>query len=166
MTRAARRDREPQTPSEAAWPGANEDCTLSRLRGLRSNLIHLAIAAHRGRLSSALAKVSIIEFRSVVDPVRSGIEVQNGMVERNTGLPQDRRIQLSVGIRLGDVVEESDGDFMGDGVNLSARIEAAAKPGGAAAWEPERMKRLLQRGAGNGRELQLTLARPMVLLMT
>ena len=71
----------------------------------------------------------IIEFRSVVDAVRCAIELQNGMVERNAGLPPDRRIELRVGIHLGDVVEESDGDLMGDGVNIAARLEGIAKPG-------------------------------------
>jgi adenylate cyclase len=72
---------------------------------------------------------SIIEFRSVVDAVRCAIEVQNGMVERNAGLPPERRIEFRVGIHLGDVVEESDGDLMGDGVNIAARLEGIAKPG-------------------------------------
>ena len=73
---------------------------------------------------------SIIEFRSVVDAVRCAIEVQNGMVERNAGLPPERRIEFRVGIHLGDVVEESDGDLMGDGVNIAARLEGIAEPGG------------------------------------
>jgi adenylate cyclase len=72
---------------------------------------------------------SIIEFRSVVDAVRCAIEVQNGMVERNAGLPPERRIEFRVGVHLGDVVEESDGDLMGDGVNIAARLESIAKPG-------------------------------------
>ena len=71
----------------------------------------------------------LIEFRSVVDAVRCAIEMQNGMVERNVGLPPERRIEFRVGIHLGDVVEESDGDLMGDGVNIAARLEGIAKPG-------------------------------------
>ena len=71
----------------------------------------------------------LIEFRSVVDAVRCAIEMQNGMVERNAGLPPERRIEFRVGIHLGDVVEESDGDLMGDGVNIAARLEGIAKPG-------------------------------------
>jgi adenylate cyclase len=70
-----------------------------------------------------------MEFGSVVDAVRCAIEVQNGMVERNAGLPPERRIEFRVGIHLGDVVEESDGDLMGDGVNIAARLEGIAKPG-------------------------------------
>jgi adenylate cyclase len=65
----------------------------------------------------------------VVDAVRCAIEVQTGMVERNTGVPADRRIQFRVGIHVGDVVEESDGDLMGNGVNIAARLEGVAKPG-------------------------------------
>ena len=72
---------------------------------------------------------SLIEFRSVVDAVRCAIEVQNGLVERNAGLPPERRIEFRVGIHLGDVVEESDGDLMGDGVNIAARLEGIAEPG-------------------------------------
>jgi TolB-like protein/Flp pilus assembly protein TadD len=72
---------------------------------------------------------ALVEFRSVVDAVRCGIEVQNGMVERNAGLPPERRIEFRIGIHLGDVVEESDGDLMGDGVNIAARLEGIAKPG-------------------------------------
>src|SRR4029077_3084242 len=69
------------------------------------------------------------EFRSVVDAVRCAIEVQNGMVERNAGLPPERRIEFRIGIHLGEVVEEPDGDLMGDSVNIAARIEGIAAPG-------------------------------------
>ncbi len=109
--------------------GADEDRTLSRLRGLRSDLIDPAIAAHRGRVVKRTGDGSLIEFRSVVDAVRCGIEVQNGLIERNAGLSPDRRIEFRVGIHLGDVVEESDGDLMGDGVNIAARLEGIAAPG-------------------------------------
>src|ERR1700758_1173996 len=97
--------------------GADEDRTLSRLRGLRSDLIDPAIAAHRGRVVKHTGDGSIIEFRSVVDAVLCAIEVQTGLVERNAGVSAERRIEFRVGIHLGDVVEESDGDLMGDGVN-------------------------------------------------
>src|SRR5579862_6809784 len=115
--------------------GADEDRTLSRLRGLRSDLIDPAIDAHHGRIVKRTGDGSIIEFRSVVDAVRCAIEVQSGMVERNAGLPPERRIDLRVGIHLGDVVEESDGDLMGDGVNIAARLEGIAKPGAIALSE-------------------------------
>ena len=109
--------------------GADEDRTLSRLRGLRSDLIDPAIAAHHGRIVKRTGDGSLIEFRSVVDAVRCAIEVQNGLVERNAGVPPERRIEFRVGIHLGDVVEESDGDLMGDGVNIAARLEGICEPG-------------------------------------
>ena len=109
--------------------GADEDRTLSRLRGLRSDLIDPAIAAHHGRVVKRTGDGSLIEFRSVVDAVRCAIEVQNGLIERNAGLPAERRIEFRVGIHLGDVVEEADGDLMGDGVNIAARLEGIAEPG-------------------------------------
>ena len=109
--------------------GADEDRTLARLRGLRSDLIDPAIAAHHGRTVKRTGDGSIIEFRSVVDAVRCAIEVQNGLIERNAGVPEDRRIEFRVGVHVGDVVEESDGDLMGDGVNIAARLEGIAKPG-------------------------------------
>src|SRR5271166_4240435 len=109
--------------------GADEDRTLSRLRGLRSDLIDPAIAAHHGRIVKRTGDGSLIEFRSVVDAVRCAIEVQNGLIERNAGVPPERRIEFRVGIHLGDVVEEADGDLMGDGVNIAARLEGIAEPG-------------------------------------
>ena len=109
--------------------GADEDRTLARLRALRSDLIDPTIAVHHGRVVKRTGDGMLIEFRSVVDAVRCAIEVQNGMVERNAGLPPERRIEFRVGIHLGDVVEESDGDLMGDGVNIAARLEGIAKPG-------------------------------------
>ena len=109
--------------------GADEDRTLARLRGLRSDLIDPAIDAHHGRIVKRTGDGSLIEFRSVVDAVRCAIEVQQGLIERNAGLPPERRIEFRVGIHLGDVVEEADGDLMGDGVNIAARLEGIAKPG-------------------------------------
>ena len=109
--------------------GVDEDRTLARLRALRSDLIDPTIAVHNGRVVKRTGDGALVEFRSVVDAVRCAIEVQNGMVERNAGLPPERRIEFRVGIHLGDVVEESDGDLMGDGVNIAARLEGIAKPG-------------------------------------
>jgi TolB-like protein/class 3 adenylate cyclase/Flp pilus assembly protein TadD len=109
--------------------GADEDRTLARLRALRSDLIDPTIAVHNGRVVKRTGDGVLMEFRSVVDAVRCGIEVQQGMAERNAGLPPERRIEFRVGIHLGDVVEESDGDLMGDGVNIAARLEGIAKPG-------------------------------------
>ena len=109
--------------------GSDEERTLARLRALWGDLIAPTIAVHHGRVVKRTGDGSIVEFRSVVDAVRCAIDVQNGMAERNTGLPPDRRIDFRVGIHLGDVVEESDGDLMGDGVNIAARLEGIAKPG-------------------------------------
>jgi adenylate cyclase len=109
--------------------GVDEDRTLARLRALRSDLIDPTISVHNGRIVKRTGDGAIVEFRSVVDAVRCAIEIQNGMVERNAGLPEDRRIDFRVGIHLGDVVEEADGDLMGDGVNIAARLEGVAEPG-------------------------------------
>jgi len=109
--------------------GADEEGTLARLRALRGDLIDPAIAAHRGRIVKRTGDGSLIEFRSVVDAVRCAVEVQNRMVERNAGMPEDRRIEFRIGVHLGDVVEEADGDLMGDGINIAARLEGIAKPG-------------------------------------
>ena len=109
--------------------GADEERALARLRALRSDLIDPIIAVHHGRVVKRTGDGAIVEFRSVVDAVRCAIEVQHGMIERNAGLPPERRIEFRIGIHLGDVVEESDGDLMGDGVNIAARVQASAKPG-------------------------------------
>jgi hypothetical protein len=85
---------------------------------------------HHGRVIKRTGDGALVEFRSVVDAVRCAIEVQSGMVERNAGLPAERRIEFRIGIHVGDVVEESDGDLMGDGVNIAARLEGVAKPNG------------------------------------
>ena len=109
--------------------GSDEDRILARLRALRSDLIDPIIAVHHGRVVKRTGDGAIVEFRSVVDAVRCAIEVQDGMVERNAGLPPERRIEFRIGIHVGDVVEESDGDLMGDGVNIASRLEGIAKPG-------------------------------------
>lgn len=109
--------------------GADEDRTLARLRTLWSDLFNPAIAVHSGRIVKRTGDGVLAEFRSVVNAVRCAIEVQNGMAERNAGLPPERRIDFRIGIHLGDIVEESDGDLMGDGVNIAARLEGIALPG-------------------------------------
>ena len=109
--------------------GADEDRILARLRALRSDLIDPTIAVHHGRIVKRTGDGSIVEFRSVVDAVNCAVEVQRAMVERNAGVAPDRRIEFRIGIHLGDVVEESDGDLMGDGVNIAARLEGIAAPG-------------------------------------
>jgi adenylate cyclase len=109
--------------------GADEERTLARLRTLRSDLIDPTIAVHKGKVVKRTGDGAIVEFRSVVDAVRCAIEVQNAMVERNSGVPEDRRIEFRIGVHLGDVMEEDDGDLMGDGVNIAARLEGVARPG-------------------------------------
>jgi adenylate cyclase len=103
---------------------ADEDRTLVRLRGLRSDLIDPAVAAHHGRIVKRTGDGNIVEFRSVLDAVSCAIEV------RNAGVAADRRVEFRVGIHLGDVVEEADGELVGDGVNIAARPEGIAKLGG------------------------------------
>jgi len=110
--------------------GADEERTLARLRTLRSDLIDPAIAVHGGRLVKRTGDGAVVEFRGVVEAVRAAIDVQNGLAERNAGLPAETRIEVRVGIHLGDVVEEVDGDLMGDGVNVAARLQAICEPGG------------------------------------
>src|SRR5215468_11190487 len=109
--------------------GADEDRILARLRALRSDLIDPTVAVHNGRVVKRTGDGALVEFRSVVEAVRCAIEVQNGMAERNAGVSPDRRIEFRIGIHLGDIVEESDGDLMGDGVNVAARLEGIALPG-------------------------------------
>ncbi len=109
--------------------GADEDRILSRLRTLRSDLIDPTIAVHNGQVVKRTGDGSLVEFRSIVDAVRCAIEVQDAMVERNAGVLADRRIEFRIGIHLGDVGEEADGDLMGDSVNIAARLEGIATPG-------------------------------------
>jgi TolB-like protein/class 3 adenylate cyclase len=108
----------------------DEDRVLARLRAIRSDLIDPIISVHHGRVVKRTGDGAIVEFRSVIDAVRCAAEVQEGMVERNAGLPLDRRIEFRIGIHLCDVVEESDGDLMGDGVNIAARLEGICDTGG------------------------------------
>ncbi|SLN75259.1 adenylate/guanylate cyclase domain-containing protein [Oceanibacterium hippocampi] len=109
--------------------GADEDRTLARLRALRSDLIDPTMSVHNGRIVKRTGDGVLVEFRSVVDAVRCAIELQNSMQDRNAGVPPDRRIEFRIGVHLGDVVEEGDGDLMGDGVNIAARLEGIATPG-------------------------------------
>src|SRR5215469_2166271 len=144
--------------------GADEERTLARLRALRSDLIDPSIALHHGRIVKRTGDGSIIEFRSVVDAVRCAIEVQNGMAIRNAGVPAEQRIAFRVGVHLGDVVEEADGDLMGDGVNIASRLEGLSDPGGlclsAAAYEQVR-DRLKESFADLGDKQLKNIARPV-----
>src|SRR3954447_1745561 len=119
---------------------ADEEGVLARLRALRRELIDPKIALHKGRIVKSTGDGVIVEFRSAVDAVRAAIEVQMAMFDRNAGIPEDRQIVFRIGVHVGDVIEESDGDLMGDGVNIAARLEGVAKPGGvclseAAYWQ-------------------------------
>ena len=108
---------------------ANEDRILARMRVLRADVIDPIIASQNGRVFKRTGDGALVEFRSVVEAVRCAISVQNAMAERNVGTPEDQRIIFRIGIHLGDVVEEADGDLMGDGVNIAARLEGVAQPG-------------------------------------
>ena len=137
---------------------------LARLRALRSDLIDPTIAVHHGRVVKHTGDGSIIEFRSVVDAARCAIEIQSAMVERNAGVSPDKRIEFRVGVHLGDVVEESDGDLMGDGVNIAARLEGVCEPGGivlsSAAYEQAR-DRLKETFVDLGEKTFKNIARPV-----
>jgi TolB-like protein/Flp pilus assembly protein TadD len=110
--------------------GTDEEGTLKHLRALRKDLIDPMIAAHRGRMVKTTGDGFLVEYASVVDAVRSAVEMQRAMADSNAGLAPDKRIEFRVGINLGDVVVEDDGDLMGDGVNVAARLEGIAEPGG------------------------------------
>ncbi len=109
--------------------GADEEGTLERLKALRRELLDPKIAEHHGRTVKTTGDGLLVEFASVVDAVRCAVEVQQAMPERNTGVAADSRIELRIGINLGDVIVEDD-DLYGDGVNIAARVEALAAPGG------------------------------------
>ena len=109
--------------------GADEDRILARLRALRSDLVDPTVAVHHGRVVKRTGDGFIVEFRSVVDAVRCAIEVQKGMIKLNSGVAADKRIEFRVGVHLGDIVEESDGDLMGEGVNIAVRIEEHRRAG-------------------------------------
>jgi adenylate cyclase len=109
--------------------GADEGGTLERLRALRRELLDPKIAEHKGRLVKTTGDGLLVEFGSVVDALRCSVELQHEVAGRNTGVPPDNRIEFRVGINVGDIVVE-DGDIFGDGVNVAARLEALAEPGG------------------------------------
>ena len=109
--------------------GADEEGTLERLKALRRELLDPKIAEHRGRIVKTTGDGLLVEFASVVDALRCAVEVQRAMPERNAGVPADNRIELRIGINLGDVVVEG-GDIYGDGVNIAARLEGAGRAGG------------------------------------
>ncbi len=109
--------------------GADEEDTLARLKAVRKTLIDPTIAAHRGRIVKTTGDGLLVEFASAVDAARSAIEVQRGMAEQNASVPQDERIELRIGIHVGDIIFDEN-DIFGDGVNIAARLEGIAEPGG------------------------------------
>ena len=109
--------------------GADEGGTLQALKAIRAELIDPTIAAHNGRLVKTTGDGLLVEFDSVVDALRCATEAQAGMAERNATMPAKKRIDFRIGINMGDIVVE-DGDIFGDGVNVAARLEALAEPGG------------------------------------
>jgi TolB-like protein/class 3 adenylate cyclase len=109
--------------------GADEEGTLERLKALRREFLDPKIGEHRGRIVTTAGDGLLVEFASVVDAVRCAVEVQREMIVRNTTVPAERRIEFRMGINLGDIIIE-DGDIFGDGVNIAARLEALAEPGG------------------------------------
>jgi adenylate cyclase len=109
--------------------GADEEGTLARLKAHRRELIDPKIADHQGRIVKTTGDGVLAEFASPVKAVRCAIDVQYGMAERNAGVPQEQRIEFRIGINLGDVIVEDDGDIYGDGVNVAARLENIAEPG-------------------------------------
>jgi TolB-like protein/class 3 adenylate cyclase/Flp pilus assembly protein TadD len=110
--------------------GADEEGTLARLRTLRDDLISPTVSTYQGRTIKTAGDGILLEFASVVDAVRAALDVQRAMAAQNAETPADKRIEFRIGINLGDVVVEADGDLVGDGVNVAARLEAIAEPGG------------------------------------
>jgi len=109
--------------------GADEEGTLAALKAIRRELGDPKIAEHRGRIVKTTGDGLLAEFASVVDAVRYAVEVQREMVRRNADVPADKRIEFRIGINLGDIIID-EGDIYGDGVNVAARLEALAEPGG------------------------------------
>src|SRR5687768_6902883 len=108
---------------------SDEDGTLAALKSLRSDLIGPKLAEYHGRVVKLMGDGLLAEFASVVEAVRAAAEIQQAMAERNAALPEDRRIEFRIGVNLGDVVIDGD-DIHGDGVNVAARLEGLAEPGG------------------------------------
>src|SRR5215831_11257053 len=109
--------------------GADEEGTHERLQGHLLELVEPKIREHRGRIVKNTGDGFLAEFASVVDAVRCAVEVQRGMAERNAGTQAEKRIEFRIGINLGDVIVETH-DIFGDGVNVAARLEGLAEPGG------------------------------------
>src|SRR5438552_3339954 len=109
--------------------GIDEEGTLADLKGHRRALVDPKIREHRGEIVKTTGDGMLVEFASVVDAVRCCVEIQRGIAERNASVPAEKRIEFRVGINLGDIIHD-DKDIFGDGVNVAARLEALAEPGG------------------------------------
>ena len=110
---------------------ANEERTLGALRQHRREFFDPTVAKHGGRIFKVMGDGFLVEFGSVLNAARCAVEIQRGMLERNAGVPEDRHIKFRIGINLGDIIVDGD-DFYGDGVNMAARLEGLAGPGGIA----------------------------------
>src|SRR5689334_22230284 len=108
----------------------DEDRTLARLKAYRKEFIEPLIAEYQGRVVKLMGDGVLVEFASVVDAVRCAVRIQRGMAEREAAVPGPERLRFRIGINLGDVIREADGDLYGDGVNVAARLEQLAEPGG------------------------------------
>src|SRR4026208_106886 len=108
---------------------ADEAGTLAALKSRRRNILNPLVAKYRGRIFKVTGDGVLVEFGSAVNAVQCAVELQQGMAAANSGLPEDRRIVLRIGVNLGDVMVEGS-DLYGDGVNIAARLEAVAEPGG------------------------------------
>jgi adenylate cyclase len=109
--------------------GTDEEGTLARFKAVRKALVDPAIASHRGRIVKTTGDGMLVEFASAVDAVRGAVEIQRGMAEQNASVPQNQRIEFRIGIHVGDIIID-DNDIFGDGVNVAARLEGIAEPGG------------------------------------
>src|ERR1039457_3116065 len=109
--------------------GVDEEGTLAALKRYRRELVDPKITEHRGRIVKTTGDGMLVEFGSVVDAVRCAVDTQRGMAERNADVPIERRIELRMGINVGDIISDAN-DIYGDGVNVAARLEALADPGG------------------------------------
>ena len=109
--------------------GEDEEGTLAAMRAVRREIGDPKIREHRGRIVKTTGDGLLVEFASVVDAVRCAVEVQREMIARNANVPAGRRLEFRMGINVGDIIIE-DGDIFGDGVNIAARLEALAEPGG------------------------------------
>ena len=109
--------------------GADEEGTLARLKALRRELIDPRIAEHSGRIVKTTGDGLLVEFGSAVDAIRCVVDIQRSIAKRESGLPENKRLQFRIGVNVGDIVIDGE-DILGDGVNVAARLEALCEPGG------------------------------------